>query len=595
MSKNGAEYMSGEIHHRKNGDPLSDPNGGGNEEPGMSEVAVDTAEEENHGNASDVSIAGGTTKPLKQSGIFGASSNLVNSIVGAGIIGIPYAFKQSGLVAGILLLILVGWMTDKSLRMIVDMASFNPKLRKLNVHTYEDLASFPFGRGGSGFILFNMFILAYGAMVAYLLIIKDTVPTIFGVTDGWKRELIMVITSLAIVVPLSIQRDMASLAFTSLLSVTADIVLVVFVCVYAPIKETIANAGGFGEVLKDDWINPTIFIGLGILSTAMACQHSAFIVSGSLANKTRSRWKAVTNLSLFVASTASGVMGICGYLGFLNETQGDVLNNFDPTGIEANVARGLLAITMFFTYPMESFVARHVLIKLVHNGDQEGEAAAEAAAEADEANSSPGILCLGRRQAWTLGIYLAALIPALIVNDLGPVLSITGSLGGSCVAYIGPGVIFLGLHGEEFLAMITGSLDKRKASDGATGDIELPVAGDANTTMQTAQVSASPREMNKPWWWFPLLMPIWCAIASTGSTTMNLKLSQSNAEWDAPPDANVQAKVLEDEVVQDDDLEVHRNDFCVAIFFIVFGAVAVVAGILSNIYVQVNGIFFSPH
>jgi hypothetical protein len=76
---------------------------------------------------------------------------------------------------------------------------------------------------------------------------------------------------------------------------------------------------------------------------------------------------------------------------------------------------------------------------------------------------------------------------------------------------------------------------------------------------------------------------------------MNLKLSQSNAEWDAPPDANVQAKVLEDEVVQDDDLEVHRNDFCVAIFFIVFGAVAVVAGILSNIYVQVNGIFFSPH
>lgn len=80
--------MSGEIHHRKNGDPLSDPNGGGNDEPGMSEVAVDTAEEENHGNEADVSIAGGTTKPLKQSGIFGASSNLVNSIVGAGIIGI---------------------------------------------------------------------------------------------------------------------------------------------------------------------------------------------------------------------------------------------------------------------------------------------------------------------------------------------------------------------------------------------------------------------------------------------------------------------------------------------------------------------------
>lgn len=26
---------------------------------------------------------------------------------------------------------------------------------------------------------------------------------------------------------------------------------------------------------------------------------------------------------------------------------------------------------MFFTYPMESFVARHVLIMLVHNGDMD--------------------------------------------------------------------------------------------------------------------------------------------------------------------------------------------------------------------------------
>lgn len=51
------------------------------------------------------------SKPLKKSGIFGASSNLVNSIVGAGIIGIPYALLQCGFVAGILLLILVAWLT----------------------------------------------------------------------------------------------------------------------------------------------------------------------------------------------------------------------------------------------------------------------------------------------------------------------------------------------------------------------------------------------------------------------------------------------------------------------------------------------------
>ena len=56
---------------------------------------------------------GGASVPLIKSGIFGTSSNLVNSIVGAGIIGIPYAFKQSGLVAGVFLLILVAYMTGK--------------------------------------------------------------------------------------------------------------------------------------------------------------------------------------------------------------------------------------------------------------------------------------------------------------------------------------------------------------------------------------------------------------------------------------------------------------------------------------------------
>ena len=53
------------------------------------------------------------SKPNKQSGIGGASANLVNSIVGAGIIGIPYALKQSGLIAGLLLLVIVAYLTGE--------------------------------------------------------------------------------------------------------------------------------------------------------------------------------------------------------------------------------------------------------------------------------------------------------------------------------------------------------------------------------------------------------------------------------------------------------------------------------------------------
>lgn len=377
--------------------------------------------------------------PTKQSSILGASSNLVNSIVGAGIIGIPYALRMSGLVAGTLLLLLVAIMTDKSLRLLIEQAYFHPKLRKLNVRTYEELASYPFGTMGSGFVLSGMFVMAYGAMVAYLLIIKDTIPTMLGYEHGThtlERNLILLSTSLVIVVPLSMQRDMASLSFSSAISVAADIVLVIFIAAFSPVKETVEANGGIGQVFANDGINSTLFIGLGILSTAMACQHSAFIVSNSLSNKTRKRWRWVTNQSIALSAILCLVLGISGYLGFLGMTQGDVLNNFEHDSMQANAARLLLAFTMFLTYPMESFVARHVL--LVHNGDMDAQSPDQCGGdvrgggggfsveneeriEREEFGEGEGdggteraivegggILCMNRRQTWTFAIYLVS-------------------------------------------------------------------------------------------------------------------------------------------------------------------------------------------
>lgn len=94
---------------------------------------------------------------------------------------------------------------------MIDMAAFHPKLKGHNVKTFERLASIPFGPAGRSFILINMFVMAYGAMVAYLLIIKDTVPTlifnVFGDSHaGFERELVLIGTSIIIILPLSMFR-----------------------------------------------------------------------------------------------------------------------------------------------------------------------------------------------------------------------------------------------------------------------------------------------------------------------------------------------------------------------------------------------------
>lgn len=533
-----------------------------------------------------------TYEPTQKSGIFGASSNLVNSIVGAGIIGIPYALKNTGLVLGVLMLFLVAYLTDKSLRIIVEVACFHPKLRRCNVTTFEDLMSYPFGKFGRLFVLVNMFIMAYGAMVAYLLIIKDTIPTILGLAHGMnggiEREFILVATSLTIMVPLSMQKDMASLSYTSLLSVMADTVLVVFVFLNSPIENSIENSGGVVKLMLNNSIKPTLFIGLGILSVAMACQHSSFIVYGSLENGTMKRWTTVTGYSIGISTVLCAFLGISGFMGYLDETQGDILNNFNGHTFAENGARALLAVTMFFTYPMESFVGRHVLMALMYS-------------ENGRNGPSTSSWSPSRTQKVTFVLYIATLIPALIFNDLGPVLSITGSLGGSCISYIIPGIVYLGVNGDEFISYcedLLASYRRKKGIGEEDGSIELPVAGDANRMMfHHSEVITNGLDLPveghqidmvtypigaKPCWWYYLGYPFWYWIAMKGSMGMKRKLSNQPRGSVNTNDSSSNDQASRDVLVTSPE------DFHMAIFLTAFGIAAVIAGLGSNIYVQLH-------
>ena len=222
-------------------------------------------------------------------------------------------------------------------------------------------------------------------------------------------------------------------------------------------------------------------------------------------------------------------------------------------------------------------MARHVLVKLMFGGDLDG--------PVDE-NGIPQkeFYCFTRRFAVTIFIYIVTLIPALIVNDLGPVLSITGSLGGSMLSYMAPGMVYLGVNGDHFMAWTDNMLEthrRRHAKKEGGDEIELPVEGDAGQQMQ--QQAPSYNAVSKPWWWFPALMPIWCALASTGRQAMREKLAAEDQV----------ANVSDEE--EGDEVHPSPKEYFISVFFIVFGTIGMVAGLGSNIYVEVNNVFYSPH
>jgi len=132
----------------------------------------------------------------------GCTANLMNAIIGSGIVGMPYAIMNAGFVAGVCLIVFTAFLTDKSLRLLIATA------KHANTPSYETLAEAAFGTWGFGFISINMFIMAYGAMLSYLMIVKDTFSVALGVSsdDLHVKRAFLCVISLLVIVPLSSQR-----------------------------------------------------------------------------------------------------------------------------------------------------------------------------------------------------------------------------------------------------------------------------------------------------------------------------------------------------------------------------------------------------
>jgi len=459
-----------------------------------------------------------------KSNLVGCTANLVNAIVGSGIVGIPFAIYQAGFVAGVILVLLCAVITEKSLRLLIATA------KHVHTPTYETAAEAAFGRAGFLFVTINMFIMAYGAMLSYLMIVKDSFGVILGATEETdlpKKRAILIMVSLLIMVPLSSQRDMADLAKTSRLSVVIDTLLVAAIAYNSPVTESVEAIGGWRNMDIVHW--DTIFVGLGVLSFAFVCQHSAFIIAGSLERPTIKRWSKATLAALTLCAILALTCGVTGYAGYMDNTQGNVLNNLDPDSWSANAARAMLGTTMLFVYPLESFVARHVCVVLLFSGRR--------AHEGDDASI---LNRRDRRIGLTFALYLLAVVPAAMFENMGSVLAVTGAIGGSCLSYLGPGLVYLGIHGGRFLELIEQSCfssmlkpsseesdisSAKKANQTSSHAVETTplVSGKKPNPTEEAQDKGTENEKEsyimygiKVVVWYASGFPLWCYIARWG-------------------------------------------------------------------------------
>ncbi|MBE3041530.1 hypothetical protein IMZ48_02910 [Candidatus Bathyarchaeota archaeon] len=149
-----------------------------------------------------------------KSGLRSAFMNMANSIIGAGIIGQPYALRQAGLLSGIVLLVLLTLAVDWTVRLIV----VNSKLSGAN--SFQGTVQHCFGKAGLIAISVAQWAFAFGGMVAFAVIVGDTIPhVLLAIWPNLRdvavlglladRRAVIVVFVMGISFPLTLYRDIA--------------------------------------------------------------------------------------------------------------------------------------------------------------------------------------------------------------------------------------------------------------------------------------------------------------------------------------------------------------------------------------------------
>ncbi|XP_056649948.1 putative sodium-coupled neutral amino acid transporter 11 isoform X3 [Monodelphis domestica] len=352
--------------------------------------------------------------------------NIVNSIIGSAIIGLPYSINQAGLPLGILLLFWVAYVTDFSLILLIKGGVLS------GTHSYQALVRKTFGLPGYLLLSLLQFSYPFIAMISYNIIIGDTLckvlQRISGVDPGnffIGRHFIIGVATVLFSLPLSLYHDIAKLGKVSLTSAVLTAMILIFVIIRA------FTLGPYITRTEDAWVfaKPNAVQAVGVMSFAFICHHNSFLVYGSLKEPTVAKWSRVIHIAVMISALISVLFATTGYLTFTGLTQGDLFENYCKSDALINGGRFCYGITVILTYPLECFVTREVVANVFFHGN----------------------LSKRYHAIVTTVIITMATTVSMMIDCLGIVLDLSGVLCAAPLIFIIPSACYLKLSEERWI------------------------------------------------------------------------------------------------------------------------------------------------
>ncbi|OHT00030.1 Transmembrane amino acid transporter protein [Tritrichomonas foetus] len=362
-------------------------------------------------------------EPLpRRTGKIMTTINLLNTLLGAGIIAMPNSMHSTGIIPSTILIFLVTLISHVATVMI-----FKLQLR-FEVSGYDSLVNVVLGKLGE--VIYSIFSLLFliPNQLAYLIIGGDIITSWFDKANIDLRPLgyhalCILVYSLLLPIPITIPKDIRVISWIS----TITVICVVIYCAVMIYEATV--------YLKDESILPSnnyslARIDLSIFSALAIYSETFNLPSISIpiihhseenyqARKIISRW--AMGLCFFFVIFPS----ILGYLIFGENTNPNILLNFSPDDIAITVVRVAFFLIVNFSFPLVSKSVAGTWSELIYK----------------ENNSD---MLVGAKRAIILVITcLIPLVIAMFLPQAKMALAIGSASGGFAVAFIFPAILWL--------------------------------------------------------------------------------------------------------------------------------------------------------
>eukprot|EP01094_Clydonella_sp_ATCC50884_P004338 TRINITY_DN13368_c0_g1_i1.p1 TRINITY_DN13368_c0_g1~~TRINITY_DN13368_c0_g1_i1.p1 ORF type:complete len:481 (-),score=173.12 TRINITY_DN13368_c0_g1_i1:343-1665(-) len=339
--------------------------------------------------------------------------NFIKSYIGSGILAIPFAFKEGGVVLSICMLLGLAIATNYCIRLLLVCAAKYERVSKKRA-SYSGIGKFAVGRYGVLAVNSSLIFSQVGFCCVYVLFIGHNLESIFPVLPSWAWSLIAS-PALAIVCFLRSMSMLALISFIGQTAMTAGlgaILVFAFVALATNHPEVHAvNLGGF-----------PIFFGVAVYTF----EGIGLVLPMRRAMKKPSHYPYVLDMGYFCVALMVIAFGTIGYLGY-GESVSDEITLSLPGGVVSAGVKALLILAIFSTYPVQLFP-----IIALAEGAVLGRFLASRWIE-------------WYRNAVRTGLVALTVVLALSIPRFSLFVSLVGAIGGSMMAFILPSLFYIAM------------------------------------------------------------------------------------------------------------------------------------------------------